>query len=496
MAYLIVSFFLFWLLTLIFLLKKYSMCSYTRITLFFLTTLFALLNVWVVLNFGMTDFHKIWSIGYFGVSGQSVLALHVFGQMLLYLFIYVPVSVVALLAFDRFLQAKALLPSSLYRLYPRLLLAVVFIAVAYQSYLFEYFVYYYYKIFPDQDYFKQSYQQPLKIKFSAVRPKNLLLIYVESLEASYQDTSVFHRNLIHSLQELPGAISFEKFSQMRGADWSLGGLIASQCGIPVKLIGLTVLERNMFGRFITKFLPAATCLSDVLAAQHYHNVYMNGASTKFAGFDHFLKTHHYHEIYGREELNSNVSPQELSYWGLPDDILFQLATQKLEELQQRQQPFALTLFTIDTHGVDGHINRTCQQAGVKDFSGIVECSANLVTQFIKNIQAKSWSKDLLIVVTGDHLAMRNQLTKELTQIKKRYIFNLMINAGLQKNREKIFHVDLFPTILTALNIDYPDNRLALGYSGLGPLNKMPQHRIDLLNKIMLQPSTTYDALWK
>ena len=162
-------------------------------------------------------------------------------------------------------------------------------------YLFEYLIYYYYKLFPDQDYLKQSYHQPQKVKFSSVRPKNLLLIYVESIEASYQDTSVFHRNLVHSLQELPGAISFEKFSQMRGSDWSLGGLIASHCGIPVKLIGRTILDKNIFGRFFPKFLPGAICLSDVLAQQHYHNVYMNGASQKFAGFDHFLKTHHYHE---------------------------------------------------------------------------------------------------------------------------------------------------------------------------------------------------------
>jgi phosphoglycerol transferase len=349
------------------------------------------------------------------------------------------------------------------------------------------------------DNFAAHYHDPASVTFQATNtPKSLILIYVESLESTYQDTHLFDHNLLTSLTNInQHHVMFHEFKQTSGADWTIAGIIASQCGIPLKLT--TVFGRNDIGSNLHYFLPGATCLSDVLSAHGYTNVFLNGASLHFAGINNFLKTHHYDEMMGKHEwLTHDFHEADMIGWGLPDDLLFKQAKLKLHQLAKNKQPFNLTLLTIDTHGLDGQLNTTCYARGGRTFEDIVECTANNIADFIAYVESQGILDRVTIVIMGDHVAMKNVVSSTLEQSPNRYVFNMVVDqAPLKKNRDTIFHVDLFPTVLNILGITWPSNQLAMGYSAVAehPPNLSSSERFDIIEQVVSSKSNRYDRLW-
>ena len=349
------------------------------------------------------------------------------------------------------------------------------------------------------DYFHEYYKDPSRINFHLKQqPKNLILIYVESLEANYQDKTLFKRDFLKSLNalDLPKT-SFNHFIQAPNTGWTMAGIIASQCGVPYKLSNPYI--GNMLGQHLKSFMPHASCLGDILSAKGYTNIFLNGSSLDFAGQGLFFKTHHYDEIYGRTEWqHKGYSSEDLKFWGLSDDNLFAEAKLTLNRLMQAQKPFNLTLLTIDTHGIDGRLSKTCLKHGGRTFEDIVECTSTEVAGFIAYVAKRGWLDRVTIVVTGDHLVMANAISHKLNQSQDHYIYNLLIsNAKLKKTRDNIVHFDLLPSILQALGFSWGDDRLGLGYSAFGLINPglEPEKRLNQLKKTILSNSTTYNKLW-
>ncbi|MCH9755895.1 MAG: sulfatase-like hydrolase/transferase [Gammaproteobacteria bacterium] len=465
-----------------------------KAAIYFLGALLLGFVAWTYYYVGMSNMNQLISTVVFGFSGLLSANIYFTLSLVKYLLIYPFVLTIFLLLIEKkypFLQR--VLPGAL------ILIGLSGLSLQYDIPHFINALYAHQN--PNQtDYFHEHFTDPSSIPFqTAHTPKSLILIYAESLESSYQNTSLFDHDLLTSLTELKQPfISFKHFKQTAGADWTMGGIVASQCGIPLKLT--TLFNGNDIGSNISHFLPGAVCLSDILATLGYHNVFLKGASLRFSGIDTFLKTHHYHEMLGKHEwLKQGYHTHQMTAWGLPDDLLFQEAKLKLKQLINTQKPFNLTLLTVDTHGVNGLLNHACAASGGKNFEDIIECSAHQVADFIHYVDNQGWSDQVTIVVMGDHLAMKNAAYSKLTAGQPRYIFNMIISQEpLEKNRDTIFHVDLFPTILTALDITWPgDNKLALGYSALTPKTKnlSTSERFNTLEQITASESTHYNRLW-
>ena len=346
-----------------------------------------------------------------------------------------------------------------------------------------------------KDYFTENYLNPENVQIQLKKPKNLILIYVESLESSYRDATRFKRNLLQRLDEIDGT-SFEHFQQAPGTNWTIAGITASQCGIPLK--SLTLYDGNGVGENIKSFLPNATCLGDILHQHGYYNVYMGGDALSFSGKGNFFADHHYDERYGRNELKENLTEKEMNYWGLFDDDLFVKVKPKLQELHNKKQPFNLTITTIDTHGPDGYYSNLCKKQGAKDFSGIVECTSNQVADFVSFVKKQGYLKDTNIVIMGDHLAMYNPAHEILDAMPKRYIYNKLITQQkMSKTRDYIVHFDLFPTILELSGFEVKGGKLALGFTAITPNLIQPNDNdLEQMNEDLLNESETYIELWK
>lgn len=356
------------------------------------------------------------------------------------------------------------------------------------------------------DFFAKHYVAPTTAAITADKPKNLVVIYLESMEATYGDDELFGRNLIRPLTDLPG-MSFADFQQVPGTAWTMGGIVSSQCGVPLKNVFLSAKEWDAYGMnyginevggTIERFLPGADCLSDVLQRHGYTNVFVGGASLVFAGKGTFLRDHAYAEVYGREELLAQGLDPTLNTSGFYDDAVFAFAKTKFQQLHAAGRPFNLTLLTMDTHGPDGFVSRRCAAQGASSFADVVGCAAAQAAEFVRFIADNGYLADTRVVLLGDHLAMRNPLSDVLDQAPQRTLFNRFIGDTVPaKNRETIVHFDLLPTILDFIGLRVDGGQLGLGYTALEPAPAtVPVGRLAQLQAELPKRSKAYLRLWQ
>jgi phosphoglycerol transferase len=81
--------------------------------------------------------------------------------------------------------------------------------------------------------------------------------------------------------------------QLPGTDYTIAGMVASQCGIPL----FAPFEGNASASGL-QLLPAEYLLGDILKNSGYENYFVQGANLRFAGKDVFLKSHGFDHLYG------------------------------------------------------------------------------------------------------------------------------------------------------------------------------------------------------
>ncbi|MGZ3181935.1 MAG: sulfatase-like hydrolase/transferase [Telluria sp.] len=347
-----------------------------------------------------------------------------------------------------------------------------------------------------RDYFGAHYIPPATARMAAHKPKNLILVYVESLEAAYADSRLWGRDLVAPLTALGGS-HFEAYRQAPGTGWTIAAIVSTQCGLPLERV--TLFDINTQGQMVDSFLNNATCLGDILAAHGYRNVFLGGAAEEFAGKGKFLRQHHYGEVDGKEEwLKAGLREADMNGWGMYDADLFERARIKLDELHRAGKPFNLTVLTVDTHEPDGHLSRQCAARGYSGFEGVITCTAEDAAAFVRFAQERGYLEDTNVVILGDHLARSNPLSAQLGTVAHRAIFNAFIGRDAPlPSRSQLLHFDLLPSILEFVGFDLPDGRMGLGYSAFNRHAQAPANgRLEEMEADLLNRSPSYLALWR
>lgn len=347
-----------------------------------------------------------------------------------------------------------------------------------------------------QDRFTPHFVDAKGVALRPVAPRNLVLIYVESLEDAYGDPMLWGgRDLLKPLRDL-GGVSFPNLRQSPGTTWTIAAMVGTQCGVPLRVVSHYEFKVNPSdGR---TFLPGATCLGTLLRQHGYRNVFLGGAQLSFAGKGKFLHDHGYDTAYGRDEWQKKrTDPKAFNEWGLYDDALFTKAKATLTQLHASGQPFNLTLLTLDTHNPVGFRSPSCRARGIKGFEDIVECTSHQVADFVKFVRQSGYLKNTAIAIVGDHLAVSNPLADTLRAVPDRRVFNLFISEPtVRRNRDDLVSFDLFPTLVEFAGFDVSGGRLGLGYSALNAQQSAssPEGLQDFMQPT-LTFSATYRKLW-
>lgn len=317
----------------------------------------------------------------------------------------------------------------------------------------------------------KNYYKPPNLTKASQKDFNLIFIYAESLERTYFDEKLFP-GLITGLREIEkNSTYFTNIKQVAGTEWTMGGIVASQCGIPL----ISTSHRNSMAG-LEAFLSGATCLGELLKDAEYKLSYYGGAKLLFAGKGQFLSTHKFDEIYGLKELLPKLPDRSYaSSWGLYDDSLFEFAFKDFMQRSQSDQKFATFLLTLDTHHPKGHLSKKCAGQVYKDGSNpilnAVKCSDSLISDFVAKVKNSKYGDKTVIVIASDHLAMRNTAYDLLRKGDRENLF-MIVSPSFSEKREikKVGStLDIAPTILNVLGYE---SAVGLGRNLLGEGNSI------------------------
>ena len=319
-----------------------------------------------------------------------------------------------------------------------------------------------------------NYVEPTQVELVFPEKKrNLIYIFLESMEVTYTDTingGGFDFNCIPELTEL--ARENEDFSgdeeklnggyAMPGSTWTAGAMFAQTSGIPLTTAAGNDMDTQ------DSFYANAVTLGDILKEAGYSQSLLIGSGAKFGGREKYFTEHGNFDIldYHYAVDNGWIPEDYKVWWGYEDKKLFEFAKGKLLELSEQDNPFNLTMLTVDTHFEDGFICENCKEEfGDNQYANVMACSSELVKEFVDWVKEQPFYEDTEIVLVGDHPTMDSDFCEDVSGDYIRKVYTCYINSsvGAENNVKREYSTfDIFPTTLAGLGVEIQGQKLGLG----------------------------------
>jgi len=305
------------------------------------------------------------------------------------------------------------------------------------------------------------------------KKRNLILIHLESMEATYtskENLGAFDYDLIPELTNLAKEnVSFSHNTGLGGAysvngtAWTIAGMVAQTSGIPLKI----PMESNSYNVYQT-FLPNNIALGDILADEGYNQTLMIGSDMEFGGRKKYFTQHGDYNLIDKYTLKEKgyISEDYDVWWGCEDTKLFEFAKKEILEVASKNEPFNFSILTVDTHFPDGYLDENAEIIYDKQFKNVLTYSSKIIGEFIDWIKEQEFYENTVIVLVGDHLSMDNEFfSEQVAPNYQRTVYNAFINSSVTSENisNRIFTtMDIFPSILTSMGVTIEGERLGLG----------------------------------
>ena len=352
------------------------------------------------------------------------------------------------------------------------------------------------------EFFAENYVNPDSVKITPPEQKrNLILIYIESLETTFSDKNHGGNqdtNLIPEITKIAQQnINFGRNKNHIGGGIDATGSASTFGAMHTRSLGIPHIANYKK----TPILHHYKSIYDILNNNGYKQLFFQGNSGLYNDFRDFVIDHKINEVYGPEDLIQRLRLDTLSrirnqrFKTVPDKEVFKFANQILDTISE---PFSLTFFTIDTHAPNGLYDPDCIKASDESnedeqLKAAAQCVSRELNKFITTVKSRPFYENTTIVVFGDHLFMGTRLVKDFPDRKW---INIFINSPKSpiSEEDRIFSdIDMLPTILSSINFSIEGDRLGFGTNlfsdkktlieqiGLDSLNKeinnMPSHLI-------------------
>lgn len=337
----------------------------------------------------------------------------------------------------------------------------------------------------ESSFIEDNYVDPEKVDIEFPEKKrNLVYIYLESIENTYADLGsggAFDYNNIPELTAL--SMEGENFSGDTGTlnggrvlpatTFTMGGIFAQSAGLPLKVdIGEQFYDaRGSFNKMNTQdsFFKKVTGIGDILKEEGYKNVFMLGSNATFGGRRLYFGQHGDYEIDDYNwAVEEGIIPKDYYvFWGMEDSRLFAAARDRITELAAGDEPFNLTILTVDTHFEDGYMCDQCtEQYPGNNYANAIACSSRQVSSFVNWIRKQDFYENTTIVLSGDHTTMDSDFCNDVPAAYERKVYTTFLNAAAEPedpSRYRLYStIDNFPTTLAALGCRIEGDRLGLG----------------------------------
>ena len=368
------------------------------------------------------------------------------------------------------------------------------------------------------DYLAEHYASPAA---QALLPPehrpDILLVFFESLDEAFVRPSATGENLVPQLTRWrQGHGNFGALHNLAGASWTMAGMFAALCGVPLQAVGM--MNGNDY-EYASSFFEGGQCLTDLLKAQGYEISFYGGASLRFAGKGKFLAAHGVQRRFGREQWQQLGADVPERGWGLLDTDTLARAWQDMNRPRHADTPRLHIVLTVNSHGPDGAVDPGCGSqvpgAARRDpaltLRHAYRCSDAAVAQLLQRFARAGDGRAKLVWVMGDHLSHPHALTPLLAAEQSRPPASVF-HAWAQFNRHgkpvaegssparQFTHVDVLPTLAEAAGFWWgPDtHRLGMGVSLLAPDARrtlVERDGLARMNRRMACTSPLFASLW-
>lgn len=320
---------------------------------------------------------------------------------------------------------------------------------------------------------EENYVNPKDANITFNNKRNLIIIYIESLETSLftkKQGGYWNYEVIPELYKLlneDDVISFynndlsEGYNMINGSSWTTASLFANTAGLPFKI------RINQNGYHSDRFMNGTYTLGDLLEDNGYYNEFISAAKTSFGGLKEYYTRHGNYEIIDINSLNKygfTASKDDLGKWGFNDNFMFEITKKRLDVISKQDKPFNLQIASIDTHFIDGYVGKYSETKYKKQYENAYATTSRLTYEFIEWLRKQPYYENTTIVVLGDHLSMQDSFFDK-KGAKKRYVYGCIINPIEMTDNNKnriITALDSYPTIVAAIGGKIEGDKLGLG----------------------------------
>jgi phosphoglycerol transferase MdoB-like AlkP superfamily enzyme len=273
------------------------------------------------------------------------------------------------------------------------------------------------------------------------RPKNIVLITVESLSAEFVGTYGSTENLTPKLDAIAKqGLVFDKV--FATGTRTVRGLEALSLGTP-PIPGQAIVRRPHNEHLST--------VGEYLEAQGFATNFVYGGYGYFDNMNAFFRANDY-KVVDRTDFDEKSIVME-NVWGVADESLFDNTLKVLDQHAQERDPFFVQVMTTSNHRpYTFPENRIDLPQGSRN--GGVKYTDYAIGRFIEQAQSKPWFKDTLFVIVADHCAAvagKTKLPVEKYHIPMIFYAPAIVKPGHFK--PIVSQIDVPPTLLDMLGVD-------------------------------------------
>lgn len=279
-------------------------------------------------------------------------------------------------------------------------------------------------------------------------PKNVVLIFMESMSANLMGSFGSAKNLTPFLDSLyQQSLSFSHF-------YSSGihtnhGMYSTLYSFPA------IMKRNAMKGSV---IPIYSGLPTILKDNGYQNLFFMTHESQYDIMNAFFRTNGFDEIYAQENYPAE---KVVNSFGVQDDFLYQYALPVLNKKAASGHPFFTVLLSISNHP-PYVIPDYFKPHSEKPEDQIIEYADWSIKQFMTEAGKQPWFDNTIFVLLGDHGKLVGSPESEIPQ-SYNHIPLMIYGKGIQPEIKDQFggQIDVAPTLLGLLNISYIQNNFGI-----------------------------------
>lgn len=305
---------------------------------------------------------------------------------------------------------------------------------------------------------RQMYRAPLPKVEGQPRQRNVVMILLESWDATYMAPYGHDRVTTPNFDRLRTE-GFTTRAMLAGGSRTTEGMFVSFCSTQNPL-GKTVAQSQLQNYDYE-------CLPRIMRGAGWHTAFFQGSNKETSGTGSFAQLLGFEESFGKSDIRKGTPQYEQNSWGYHDPDIYRFT---LERMRHMPQPFLVGINSNSTHDSqlpDGVTPLLPMDSPLNSYQSMLHFADAALGEFVAAVRSTPGLEDTIFVLVADHTAGPTP-----PQPLQKHLIPFAILApelAVEALDVTPSQRDIAPTLLQLLNMPIPSH-----FSGQSLLAATPQ----------------------